>query len=138
MNEAITGNGGGTKTEETQSRGVEVLLNDSCGGVGEDGETKYPNHCQLLMGTKCSSETQQKVAGPRRAQGGASSQHPLSSLSPQITLDHLHAHLGAWELSVSKSRFVLQVHLPPLHCLELRFASLAGPHCSINCYPGNV
>lgn len=72
-----------------------MLLNDLCGGVGEDGETKHPNHCQLLMGTKCSSETQQKVTGPRRAQEGASSQLPLSSASPQLTLNHLHAHLGA-------------------------------------------
>lgn len=126
---------------ETQSRGVEVLLNDLCVGVGEDGETKHPNHSQLLMGTKCSSETQQKVAGRRRVQGGASSQHPLSSAPSQLTLNHLHAHLGACEhvgLSVSESRFVWQVHLPPLPCLELRFATLPGPCCSMNCYPGNV
>lgn len=57
----------------TQSRGVEMLLNDSCGGVGEGGETKHPNHCQLLMGTKCSLKTQQKVSGPWGAQGGGSS-----------------------------------------------------------------
>lgn len=38
---------------QPQSRGVAVLLNDSCGRVGEDGETKHPNHCQLLMGTIC-------------------------------------------------------------------------------------
>lgn len=89
-----------------------MLLNDSCGGVGEGGETKHPNHCQLLMGTKCSLKTQQKVSGP----WGGSSQNPLSSVSPQIALSHLWTHFGA---SVSEIRFVLQVHLPPLHCPQL-------------------